>query len=298
MPFFTITLIHNQALNLPEILLAYKSQSLVPDCFVFVLDRCTDKSQEHIQRFAVSNTCIVIENTYGDSFMAGYCRDLGLSSLELSPTDVVLFLDGDCIPSRNLFRSMYSSSCSDVESLAIGARENQICQGSSNFNIDGREGTPWLKGKVFQRGIDNTVNAMCLAKIRMLIWSCCFAANAAAISKIKNINTTLGGRARMFSESFDGKWGGEDDYVGLIAMLWGVPVVAVNPEDCVQHIWHPPRTDNSFMHKAKEKYKQLHTYAIECNAPGLANAATDPQIFERDFFSKLRSGMPDACFGK
>lgn len=292
MNFFTITLIHNQAKNLPQILQAYSDQNIKPSTFVFVLDRCTDESLEIINAFNTKYNCVVIESSVDSGFMAGYCRDLGLSALgTLQSDDIVLFLDGDCVPTKNLFSSIVSETLSTEPIISIGARECQVSEESNNFTLDGREITPWLKGKVFVRGINNVVSDMCLAKIRMLLWSCCFAINGSAISKIKQINLDIDNSSRLFSESFDSIWGGEDDYVGLIAMLFDIKVIAIDPDNCVRHIWHQTRNSDAFMSSASSKYLQLVKYAEMNNAPGIINANIDPRIFEQDFFAKLQPKM-------
>ena len=51
----TITIIHNQESNLDRILQAYADQSQQPEIYVFVLDRCTDKSKEKVEKFVEFN---------------------------------------------------------------------------------------------------------------------------------------------------------------------------------------------------------------------------------------------------
>jgi glycosyltransferase involved in cell wall biosynthesis len=211
--FSIVTLVHNQSKNLPEVLLAYSSQSLQPTSYIFVLDRCTDDSEEIIIEFSKTNNVIIIKNNNGLDFQAGYCRDLGLDSVDSD----VLFLDGDCVPSKNLFEEISNELLSNEPTIAIAKRINMISDGTGS-SPDTRESTPWFIGLIINENKTIIKNKE-LARARMITWSCCLGLNKLAIAEIKKVNIDIFGENRLFPSLFDGRWGGEDDHIGHVSMF-------------------------------------------------------------------------------
>ena len=268
--FSIVTLIHNQADNLNRILESYKNQTIKPNLFIFVLDRCTDNSQQIIEDFAYANNTIIIKNENGLNFQAGYCRDLALKYCE----DSVLFLDGDCLPSPKLFEEMEKELSHDESSVVVAKRLNMNKQ-DELIGVDCRETTPWYIGYVFNKNMNTIISHKELALQRMITWSCCLGLNKKAINKIKKFNKNAIASNRLFPEIFDGVWGGEDDHIGDVAMLLDIQIVGLNPENYVAHIWHKSRDNTEYEKSSTETKKKIIEYAKKISAPGLKYLEVD-----------------------
>lgn len=263
-------MIHNQGKNLPTILAAYKSQSIQPDEYIFVLDRCTDNSEELLIEFSINNNVIIKKNYNGLQFQAGYCRDLGLEECN----EHVLFLDGDCVPSINLFEQVSKYLHSEESTLVIAKRIN-MCEDGINSTPDIRETTPWFIGKVLNNGSTTIIQHKELARVSLITWSCCLGLNKSAINNIKQINSQMGYYGRLFPSVFDGAWGGEDDYIGHVSMFLDINMVALSTEHNVVHLWHPSRINDEYRIKSNEVYFKLKNLAIKNNLKGLRYSDVD-----------------------
>lgn len=284
--FSVITLIHNQAKNLPIVLRAYEEQSVQPSEYIFVLDRCSDESEEILLRFSKNNPAKIVKNENGSNFLAGYCRDLGLSVTEGD----VLFLDGDCVPGKDVFNQASLTMSSEEPLISIIKRINQKEDGDG-YDPDARESTPWYKGWIFNEPT-TIVKHKELSRIRMLTWSCSFSLNRLAIDKIKEINKELGFGDRLFPAIFDGKWGGEDDHIGHVAMFADMKIIAISSEYYVTHIWHPTRTSAEYEGNSREVYTKLKEYAISHNLPGVDYSNID-MLNHVSTYMQNNYGMPD-----
>jgi hypothetical protein len=110
------------------------------------------------------------------------------------------------------------------------------------------------------------------------------------VDKLIKINTRITGIPRVFSSAFDGMWGGEDDFVGLIAMLYNIPVVAIDPTHFIRHIYHVSKSSEDFMQNAHLQYAKLKKLATEDNAPGLNNMYFNTtKVTMDDFLAKVAS---------
>jgi predicted glycosyltransferase involved in capsule biosynthesis len=289
--FYTVTLIHNQESTLKMLLDSYKTQSFFPGKFIFVLDRCIDNSENVLERFAEEFPVKIIKNNFGNGFMSGYCRDLGISEIHKENKNVnILFLDGDCVPSKDLFLEVSNILKTPKQTITINSRLNQSEKDSSVYLSDSRVMNPWLKDLIFVNDKNNIIKTMDLARLRMITWSCCLGMNSLTINELKNINKKLYNIERIFSPAFDGTWGGEDDFVGLSAMLFGIDVAAINPEHNVKHIWHESKSNEDFIKNSKKEYENLLELAHKKNAPGLHFSKTDVQSYSRKYFENLQKG--------
>lgn len=291
--FSIITLIHNQENNLPRILISYSEQSFQPFEYVFVLDRCTDNSKEIILEFLESHSGVCIENTVGYGFMAGYCRNLGLLSID-NP-ELILFLDGDCVLASNqLFENAYFELSNNNSSIVLFSRLFEKKESSEIESVDRRMMFPWVKNKVFVNGINHKVIDTYVSRWKALVISCCFGMNITAINFVRNINNNLYGDDGLFPHIFDGNWGGEDEYIGWIAMLFNFNVIAINPSIHVIHIWHETRCSTTYETTANLAYDSLVEYALSVDAPGIENILVDLNMVAFDVISdivKLKKGQ-------
>lgn len=279
-----ITLVHNQASNLPIILEAYEIQTLQPYVYIFVLDRCTDESENIIKMFSNKHNTEIINNNNGLDFQAGYCRDLGLLRAKTN----VLFLDGDCIPTPELFYEVDKELNSNEPKIVISKRKNRN-KDNVTYIVDSRESTPWYKNWIF--GEYNTlVEHLELSRIRMLTWSCSLGLNMNAISIIKEINSKIGYQDRLFPTIFDGMWGGEDDHIGHVAMFMCIKIIGLSINHYVTHIWHESKNNEKYMNNSLYVYNKLKGYCESINAPGLFYAAIDIDKHVSNYLSEMRSG--------
>lgn len=281
--FNTITLIHNQEKNLNKLLDSYSEQSIKPNNFIFVLDRCSDNSENIITEFSKKFSTIIIKNDYGSGFMAGYCRDLAYQKYRNLP---VIFLDGDCIPSSDLFLHFSLEFERNKNGIIIGSRrlENEL----GKITNDNRIMIPWLEGKIFRQNENINITNKFFAKVGMLTWSCCLGITPFAANIISSINKTITGNGRIFSSSFDGRYGGEDDIVGLIAMFYNIQISSIATKHHVLHKWHESRKKEEFQDRINIEYEKIKDQAIKDNAPGLYNKDIDFSEYVQNFvFSQM-----------
>ena len=282
--FTTITLIHNQEKNLERVLNSYSLQTLQPDLYIFVLDRCIDNSKNILETFSERFPTKIVENVSGNGFLAGYCRDLGLSYVKNSS---VLFLDGDCVPTEKIFEENYKVLNTNEKIITISKR---ICeQENGDIAEDPRILIPWFKDKIFKKCGNYLIEDMYLSRGAGLTWSCCLGLNFLAINLIKNIIKNITGEFRLFNPIFDNKYGCEDDYIGYVAMLFSIPIVSINPENFVKHIWHIPKTDfPNNVEIAKSEFNKLSEFAIKNNATGLKFLDINFSQYVREFISNMK----------
>lgn len=276
--FNTITIIHNQSKNLPDILQAYSSQSYKPEIFVFVLDRCSDTSEEIINEFAKTNTVDIIINNDGDGFMAGYCRDLAWEKHNKYPA---IFLDGDCSPSPYLFEEFAKAFYINNNGIVIASRNLETEFGG--IEEDSRVSIPWLRDKIFSKDGNMIITNRGLSKPGMIIWSCCLGITPNAAINIINVNYDITRKKRIFSPTCDGLYGGEDTIVGLISMFLDMSILSIKPEHTVFHRWHPTNKKKDYQTTIDTMYNLLEEYAIKNNLPGVKYKDFDYSKFVFNF---------------
>jgi len=283
MDFNTITLIHNQEKNLAQLLDSYSSQSIKPNNFIFVLDRCTDDSENMINDFSNKYNTTIIKNENGSDFMAGYCRDLAYSTFNNLP---VIFLDGDCIPSPDLFHQFALEFERNKNGIVIGSR--RLEDNNGHIDEDRRVIIPWVKGLIFNDDKNLDITNLFFAKNGLLTISCCLGITPSSANIISNINEKITGNRRIFSSSFDGRYGGEDDIVGLIAMFYNIQISSIATKHHVLHKWHESRKKEEFQDRINIEYEKIKEQAIKDNAPGLYNKDIDFAAYVQNFvFSQM-----------
>lgn len=86
---------------------------------------------------------------------------------------------------------------------------------------------------------------------------------------------------RLFAPIFDGQYGGEDEFFGLTAMLWELPIVSIPTKHYVLHVEHA-NTTIDYEAKVTEQYTKLVDLADKLNAPGKYNIDFDYNMFVID----------------
>lgn len=275
-----IVLIHNQAVNLPRLLPAYEGLETQPDLFVFVLDRCTDTSKDVLQGFG-TNHHVAILDVEGYGFQAGRNRDIGAAEAErqLGPCDFV-FLDGDCVPTPALLTGFVEvfKSAGSYPAAVVGRRVNETESGG--LAEDNRMRITGAAKRVFAADMHRLVVSRAPLFSRLCTWSCCLGVNAVLASLLRQVNTRVDKCATIFNDGFNGRWGGEDDFLGMTAWYLGAAVVSLNPGRChVRHIYHKSRENVDYIHTMSRRTGQLRRLATRLRMPGVVFAKTQVSIF-------------------
>jgi MoaA/NifB/PqqE/SkfB family radical SAM enzyme/SAM-dependent methyltransferase len=269
-----VVLIHNQAQNLPRLIAAYKGLASPPALFVFVLDRCSDDSKAQLERSGLRT--LIIEVNHTSNFMAGLNRDIGLRAAEKQlPGCDVVFLDGDCVPTPELLEA-HARNLSvnrDFPITTIARRVNED-QNGRDLHDDNRIIHARATRRVFGKA-DRLVLTKAPANSRLLTWSCNLGLNRKMIELCRWVNNQLcQERDRVFNDAFDGRWGGEDDFIGLTASYFGAAVVAIDPKHHVRHIWHVSRQNDAYARTMRVKTGQLKDLAKQTGALGITRIDT------------------------
>jgi hypothetical protein len=177
---------------------------------------------------------VVLDSGAGDGFMAGYCRDLGITYALGHGADAVLMVDEDCIPQRDIVAAHSRAVSRDFPVISIG-RRLEARLGWKDPREVGEAGNWHLfsgKGSIVQNvsWIRN-----CLAT-----WSCNLCMNAAAVDVVRRAMERISREPRVFHPAFDGHWGGEDSYLGYLAWAYRVTMAYLPMgANAVKHMDHP-----------------------------------------------------------
>ena len=246
---------HNQASNIKEIVEAYEAQTIKPEVLLFVLDRCTDNSEEILNSINTSIELKWIIKIEGCNFSAGMTRDYGLRYIEANykDYDCVLFTDGDCIPTNNVIENHIKTlSQTKKHAVSCGRRLMQLESGSCE-EYDERD--EWAYGMSFTNKNARLIIANYLTTDSILTYSCNLAFNRKAIDVIKSINYKLTNNYRLFNSSFDGVWGGEDCFVSYCIYKTNGYILLCSKDSYVKHAYH--KSSIKDLYAMKEKLKEL-----------------------------------------
>ena len=164
-------------------------------------------------------------------FNAGYNRDQALRHVLTHRSTDVVFLDGDCHPSDDLFHHHRRQLSSMLPTVTFGARYEE-------GKRDPRESVFLHRGTSYPATLVHGADVLCadLPSIRnhRTVWSCNFGINRSALELLVK-------DGRLFHPMFDGFWGGEDTGVALAAFYARCRLVGLDPGvSDVQHEPHPP----------------------------------------------------------
>jgi hypothetical protein len=184
-PIGIVVISHNQASSVDPMNSFIKKN--FPGCpSVFVLDRCSDSSEEEAKRCGAH----YIVNREGLGFLAGRMRDKGLEEMRrmLGYVPDMLFLDGDRIPAPGLTYRSASSALGlyDVTLLPVDTGEFRGWFAAEQFVENPRYGS-W----------DNEV------------YTCGILMRSTVVSKTVEFQGGV-----LFVKDFDGQFGEEDQYLG------------------------------------------------------------------------------------
>lgn len=236
----SITSMRNQEKNIYRIISGYLASSRKPDVCVFVLDRCTDSTGDLIASLAEGrlNYKLLTAPWCDDMFAAGRPRDFAIDYVRSTypQTDCFVFLDGDCIPSIDLFQEHERAheTIHPYPCLVNGIRLDE----TQDFKTlpDKRSERLFVPGK-------NTVTISpynLYTDASTMIpgcWGCNMSLNSTAVDIARVVNTALfNQQSRTFAPCFDGRWGGEDPFIA--AVLFRMSTVIANLDPVKSHITH------------------------------------------------------------
>jgi hypothetical protein len=278
--------IHNQAKNLYPVLTAYVKQTIAPKAIVLVCDRCADESAQiaatFIAAFKTIGCDLHVTDTADSSmhgFGAGRTRDVGIHyALANNLNGPFLFSDGDCIPSPSLVERHALQLAVEQPRITCGLRYETLPEGQTpdfpllgwktlglDVQDDLRLNASWCKHLVFGSCFDRLVLNPLVFERSWICWSCNLGMNLAAIDVCRRVNGILDGdENRVFNSSFDGRWGGEDGFVGLTMFRTGNEVVALDRKSYVTHIWHKRNhTNQEHLLQVTRKDMQLAARCVD-----------------------------------
>jgi len=319
--------IHNQLKNIGVVLTAYLNQTQVPTDLILVFDKCTDGSETQVPIYAPAfqkkGSTLHAVDTAGSTcpgFGAGRTRDVGLQyALAVGLAGPFLFTDGDCVPSPTLVEHHATQLAVDQARITCGVRYDTIPNGTKpdypyeagtligmRIQSDLRLYAPWCSDLVFGDRYDRLVVNPVVFMQSWICWSCNLGMNLAAVHQLYNINGFMDGDIqRAFNSSFDGRWGGEDGFVGLSMFRTGRETVALSTSSWVTHIYHNrSHTNPEHLRALAGKDQSLSDHCadgvFECDATemtGLRELLFDDQI-DLSFLETLASLKPNTLVGK
>lgn len=230
---------HNQVKHIKSIIENYEKQTLLPDLLLFVLDRCEDNSEEVLKSTVCKLRIEYIIKETGENFSAGLTRDFGVDYIQKNypEYEMIIFTDGDCIPSNKLVELHYENiNQSNKSIVSCGMRNKQ--KESGEWEEDERLSPLWINEFSFTDKNSRLIVSNPLALDNIFTYSCNFAFNKNAIELCQNINYKLSKSTRVFNPEFDGSWGGEDSFISHCLYRTGNYILLTSKDCYVNHFWH------------------------------------------------------------
>lgn len=259
---------HNQGKYIHSIIQGYENQTKVPDLVLFVFDRCTDDS---ISTFCSTKSTLnirYVEKTKGENFSAGMTRDCGVDYLNKFFPDytTIIFTDGDCVPSPRLVElHVDNTEQSELPIVSCGKRLSETIDGG--FVEDVRNLDTGFKKAGFTNTNGRVVLSRRYALESIYTFSCNFAFNKKAIQICKYINLKISNSNRVFNPEFDGKWGGEDNFISNCLFRTGGLILLCSQDCFVEHFYHPENenTDTTRVQICKDLDSKIVKEILEHN---------------------------------
>ena len=319
--------IHNQIRNIGIVLNAYLDQTQMPTDVILVLDKCTDGSETVIplytDAFTRKGSTLHAVDTAGSTckgFGAGRTRDVGIQyATSRGLLGPFLFTDGDCVPSSTLVEHHAIQLSVTQARITCGLRYETIPNDtkpdypltgdmllSMRVQSDLRMYAAWCIDLVFGATYDRlVVNPRVFAQ-SWICWSCNLGMNQAAVEQLQAVNGYMDGDVqRVFNSSFDGRWGGEDGFVGMSMFYTGRETVALSQISWVTHIYHSRgHTNPEHLRALAGKGQSLSDHCDDgvfpCDATsmtGLRELLVEDQV-DLGFLETLASLQPNTILTK
>lgn len=239
--------IKEQNQNIDRILDGLLAQTVKPSVILFVIDRGDkivierDGLNIHVINVNPVHTNIIREEN--QDYFAGTVRNMGILWLNEYGIDfdVLILLDGDCIPESNLIETYIRLCNRPIPVMAAGRRREE----KYNWK-DRRE----VEFNFINRGFFETDLLIDDPKLLYgghVVWTCNMALNRIALTQIQKFNQMYYDHGGLFSPLCDGGWGAEDTVLCYTAYVCNVHVVLSKSAD-VKHIDHPAYPFNYAIH--------------------------------------------------
>ena len=237
----------NQNQYIADMVEAIEAQAVKPCHVLYMPDRPTGKDLVEARKLVGNNPLVELcpvskrpeyvgrpQMNFGeDWFLTGHVRNEAIRYMDAHPEiDAVVFIDGDCIPEKELIKAHAELLDSDRPVVTVGQRkeslhqwEDQRCKDFSFIKIFNDEPSVVENEAWF---VDSGV-----------VWTCNFGMNRKAVDALRELNNTLYGRNETFSSDFLGTWGGEDGFIGLECFYSGIDVIALGKgNNGIRHKYH------------------------------------------------------------
>lgn len=253
--------IYKQAKYLYKILDGITKQTVMPDIIYLMLDRPTPEELSTVHESTGLydlNVKIIEVNTlpkymprgYGaEPFLAGYVRNKGVEQALADDCDIFIFIDGDCVPQKDLVSSHVNKCNKSIPVISVGRRreskynwrdQREVTNNLMHLNLFSREGV--------------LINNVDLLKNCLIVWTCNLAINKNAIGLIYKFNHRYYGLSELFNSIFLGEWGGEDSFLGITAWYCKIFITTVGElSSGIEHIDHP-RPDSKYTINHKDYF--------------------------------------------
>jgi hypothetical protein len=175
-----------------------------------------------------------------DLFLTGYNRNVAIESALDDGSEIVVMIDGDCIPETDLIKSHYEINNIDVPSITCGRRREEPYKWLDQRDVDKKLASLNL----FTSGNGYLIQNQELLQRSTIIWTCNVGMNKQAIELVKKLNKKYYGRSEVFNSEFLGSWGAEDIFLGIQASMLKIFVSMITGEKAgVRHIHHERPVD-------------------------------------------------------
>lgn len=242
---YTIIIFHNQLDNIYPILSKLEKQTIKTDVLIVSCDKI---HQNKILSYDFDLNMIFSYHQSTNHFSAGLNRDLALCEIKhMYDNDIILFLDGDCIPKKNVIENhLIASKKFRKFHISCGLRHKIQ---KNKIEYDRRMKYSLNEHRLLLTSFDSMVNT--------ITWTCNLCTNGYTIKKIRQINNKLNGDInRLFNSSFDGRWGLEDNFLGASAYMTGADIILCPRHSYVTHIHHE-QARNDKLYKQKRIFSNL-----------------------------------------
>jgi glycosyltransferase involved in cell wall biosynthesis len=239
---------HNHARHIAIALHAIRESEVIPGEVVIVDDRSSDDLEGVLNSFSKYFEFNYQKKQTGEGFDAGAVRSL---AFEQSKGEIVVFIDGDCIPVGNIIKhyvdshNMFPTQQVAVVGPRISIQPKELSQACIEKYIDVIDwsvlDSRYKQYQIFdpqnefeRLGYNDIVTRPCL-------WTCNLSLRRGSCNRAIELSAKAKGvepaEARLFDEDFSGHWGWEDSYLGICLLYTGT-VVVTNKRAVVYHVDH------------------------------------------------------------
>jgi hypothetical protein len=216
------------------------------DAMQYMESICSECTDIEFKILSFSNIPNNIKRQSENIFLTGMARNIGTETAIQDGCGLFIYIDGDCVPQKDLVASHISKSSDTLPVLSVARRRERKYRW-----MDQRETIANISHlQLFsQKGM--LVNDPTLLKECLIVWSCNMSLNLAAVKLIRKFNLTYYNRSELFNSNFLGAWGGEDSFLGIQAWYCRIYIQTIGDgRSGVEHIDHPrPKSIYNIDHK-------------------------------------------------